>query len=268
MIPKLGEVHIPCDADYQSIKEMCVNSEGWALELQKKNVKCFSKKSDLCAFQMIKVTADFDDINANVLFDVLMDSEYRLVWDEFMVEGYDHCYVTPFSDIGYYCAKSPKPFKNRDFVAQRCWLDFGRNNDKIVFSHSVNHAEIPTVKSRVRGLTYISASYIKFISPKACSLTFVSQSDPGGNLPSWAINKTSKLLSPKFIKKLHKASLKYDKWKSANGPQNKPWENPEVLKIPRLNMSHIMTVDLKLMKESMPDESNIADIEIEGNDED
>lgn len=56
------------------------------------------------------------------------------------MKGFEVCYITPFSDIGYYSVKSPKPFKNRDFVTQRCWLDYGDGMDKIVFNHSVNHA--------------------------------------------------------------------------------------------------------------------------------
>lgn len=57
-----------------------------------------------------------------------------------MIEGYEICYLSPCSDIGYYSLKSPKPLKNRDFVTQRCWLDYGDGKDKIVFNHSVNHA--------------------------------------------------------------------------------------------------------------------------------
>ena len=57
-----------------------------------------------------------------------------------MIEGYEICYLSPCSDIGYYSLKSPKPLKNRDFVTQRCWLDYGDGKDKIDFTHSVNHA--------------------------------------------------------------------------------------------------------------------------------
>jgi hypothetical protein len=35
--------------------------------------------------------------------------------------------------------KSPPPFKNRDFVTQRCWVDFGRGREKYILNHSVNH---------------------------------------------------------------------------------------------------------------------------------
>lgn len=56
-----------------------------------------------------------------------------------MLEGYEICSVAPNSDIGYYAIKSPTPFKNRDFVTQRCWLDFGRNKEKYIINHSVNH---------------------------------------------------------------------------------------------------------------------------------
>ncbi len=56
-----------------------------------------------------------------------------------MLEGYEICSVSSNSCIGYYLVKSPKPFRNRDFVTQRCWLDFGHNQEKYIINHSVNH---------------------------------------------------------------------------------------------------------------------------------
>lgn len=42
-------------------------------------------------------------------------------------------------DFSFPSVKSPPPFKNRDFVTQRCWLDYGQNHDKMIINHSVNH---------------------------------------------------------------------------------------------------------------------------------
>ena len=139
-MPKIGEVRVPCDKDFDEFKRQIDDDEGWTLAYDKKKVQIFHKKSDVCSFLMFKVKAEFDDVSANVLYDVLCDGEYRPEWDNNMAEGYDYCLITPYSDIGYFQLKSPKPFKNRDFVTQRCWLDYGDNKDKIIYSHSVNHA--------------------------------------------------------------------------------------------------------------------------------
>ena len=137
---KLGEVKVPCDQDFEHIKSVCLDEKDWNLALQKSYVKVWTKQNELSSFQMLKAKAEFSDVPASLLYNVLHDGEYRSQWDDRMIEGYEICYVTPFSDIGYYSVKSPKPFKNRDFVTQRCWLDFGVDNDKIIFNHSVNHA--------------------------------------------------------------------------------------------------------------------------------
>lgn len=137
---KLGEVKLPTDQDFEFIKNLCENDQGWSIEITKSHLKIWTKKNDLSAFNMIRCKADFDDVSAKTLYNVVQDGEYRYSWDDKMAEGIEICYISPFSDIGYYAIKSPKPLKNRDFVTQRCWLDLGDNQDKIVFNHSVNHA--------------------------------------------------------------------------------------------------------------------------------
>ena len=84
---KLGEVTVPCDQDFEDIKNICQSDKGWSLDFSKKNVKVWLKPGELTTFQMLRAKADFDDISANLLFNVLMDAEYRPHWDEYMIEG-------------------------------------------------------------------------------------------------------------------------------------------------------------------------------------
>jgi StAR-related lipid transfer protein 10 len=210
---KIGEVKIPEDGDFEFIKSFALETKDWSLEYEKNTVKVWTRRNELSSFNIIKAKADFNDLSSRVLYDVLHDSEYRSTWDDRMIEGHDICSVSINSDIGYYSAKSPKPFKNRDFVTQRCWLDYGDNRDKIIFNHSVNHVKYPPKKGIVRALSYLTSSYIVSNGKNSCTLYYITQSDPGGSLPAWIVNMASKVFAPKLMKKLYKASLKYDKWK-------------------------------------------------------
>lgn len=137
---KLGEVKVPCDQDFEEVKKLTTDDTDWTVEYSKNNIKAWTKRNDLSSFKMIKVRVEFDDIPASLLYNVIQDSEYRSHWDDRMIEGFEICYISPCSDIGYYSMKSPKPFKNRDFVTQRSWLDYGEQGDKIAYNHSVNHS--------------------------------------------------------------------------------------------------------------------------------
>lgn len=40
-----------------------------------------------------------------LLFDLLMDGDYRPVWDTCMVASYTIGYINPNNDVGYYASK-------------------------------------------------------------------------------------------------------------------------------------------------------------------
>jgi len=261
---KLGEVAIPCDDDYAFIKNLCLSDIDWKVEYSKNNIKVWTKKNDLSSFNMIRVQVEIDDIPSTQIYDFLQDSEYRFQWDDRMVEGFEICYITPFSDIGYYSGKSPKPFKNRDFVTQRCWLDYGENKDKVIFNHSVNHAKYPPKKGFVRGISFLTANYIRANSTKSSTFFYVTQADPGGSLPTWVVNMSTKQVIPKMIKNMYKSCLKYPKWKASHNPTYKPWANPELIKVPKIDWTDIKTLDLS--NGSAEDESQISEKDMEKND--
>lgn len=62
---------------------------------------------------------------------------------------------------------------------------------------------------------------------QGCEVIYISHSDPKGKLPTWLVNRVTKVVAPKVIKKLHKACLGYPEWKEKHHPTWKPWSVPE-----------------------------------------
>lgn len=54
---------------------------------------------------MVKVHSVFQNISAEVMFDVLHDPDYRKEWDEHMIDSIEVGYLNPNNDIGYYACK-------------------------------------------------------------------------------------------------------------------------------------------------------------------
>ncbi|CAF3119681.1 unnamed protein product [Rotaria sp. Silwood2] len=242
---KAGEVVILEDKDFLDFKNECITDQGWRICYEKSSCRVATKKNSLSAFDVVRIQSDFSDISAELLYDVIHDGQYRSTWDTAMIEGYELCAVSYNSDIGYYSMKSPTPFKNRDLVTQRAWLDHGRNQEKIIINHSVNHLREPPRKNFVRAISYVTGYLIIPMGPSSCRFYYMTQSDPGGNLPAWIVNKVSKTLVPQVIKKLTKACAKYDKWKTKNQPSYKPWLYPEQMKVGNFKQSDIGKFDAK-----------------------
>ncbi|ESO09879.1 hypothetical protein HELRODRAFT_72797 [Helobdella robusta] len=243
----VGEVKIAEDADFTKLRNLCEIHEDWKVEYNKNNIMVWTKTTDLCDFKMLKLRSIFQDITASTVFDVINDPVYRKNWDINMIEAYEICQLSPNNDIGYYAMKVPKPLKNRDFVTERSWLDLGK--EYLIFNHSVSHAAIPLKKNFVRGISYITGYQITSLHGDChlpgVQVTYVTQSDPRGKLPSWAVNKAATILAPKLLSKLHKACIKYNSWKSNNDPLWKPWIYPEQNTLPKINYEDVMPFEVK-----------------------
>ncbi|KAJ8298162.1 hypothetical protein KUTeg_024693 [Tegillarca granosa] len=260
---EIGEVRVAEDTDFLKLKSLCEDTEGWKQEYNKQNVSVWTKNNDVSSFKMVKVRAVFTDFNFDVLYDVLHDSDYRKQWDHVMLEGYEICSINPNNDIGYYAMKCPSPLKNRDFITQRSWLHLG--SEFYIFNHSVIHSKYPPKKGFIRGTSYLTGYFVRKLSENSCQFTYVSQSDPKGHLPSWVVNKATKILAPKVIGRIHKACINYPRWKSANNPGFKPWLFPEQVVLPRLDMNQIGPASEFASTDSI-DESNIKETEINEDD--
>jgi len=218
-----GETKIATEEDFDKFKQQCETSEGWNSCYDDKSLKVWDQKSSNSAINIVKLWAEFSDLDAWVLYDVLHDPEYRATWDENMIEGYNIEQLDPNNDVGYYSAKAPATIANRDFVNERSWR-VQDDKEFIIMNHSVIHAKVPEKKGFVRANSILTGYYV-LAKDAGCTLTYLTQTDPRGWIPTFLVNQVTKTFAPKIIDKLLKAARGYTEWKTAHKPENKPWRN-------------------------------------------
>ncbi|WKY02496.1 hypothetical protein Q1695_016066 [Nippostrongylus brasiliensis] len=201
------------DADYVKVKNMCDSNQGWNEVYKKKHVSVSIQSVPCSNYQMIKAEAKFTDVSANTVYDVLHDNTYRSHWDRHMAAQCFIGLINPNNDVGYYALAAMPPIKGRDF-------------------------DYPPMKGYVRGTALLSAYLIRPLDDEGCRIIYLSHSDPKGKLPTWLVNRLTRVIAPKVIKRLHKACMNYPSWKAENQPGFKPWIYPEQqMDFPRVDLT-------------------------------
>jgi hypothetical protein len=118
---QLNVIKTPDDADFAYVKQLCDEHKGWTIRYHKKNIRVWTKQTVETDFNMIKVCvphvcartharcvqahAYFDDVDADTLYDVMHDSDYRPTWDKYMLGSNEIGLINPNNDVCYYaCA--------------------------------------------------------------------------------------------------------------------------------------------------------------------
>ncbi|XP_072171337.1 START domain-containing protein 10-like [Diadema setosum] len=262
---EVGVVCIPDDTDMDKFRKLVDSNEGWTIKYNKNNVKVWvqsgnDKEQPQSRIRMLKAHKVMSDVSAPLMYDVLHDPDYRKEWDKHMIEGKEICMLNPNNDISYYCLRCPSPMKNRDFVTQRTWLETDR--EYLIFNHSVFHKDLPPKKGFIRGESILTGYLVRPKGKNGCEMFYVTQSDPKGSVPKWAVNKVAQIVAPSVMKTLHKACLRYPQWKSTHNPGFKPWLYPEQALgyLPRLNQEDI------LPKQEYPSDDSLDESEIKEED--
>lgn len=214
----IGEVKLANDQDFDHVKEFCENNDGWDLSYSQDSMKVWIKQSNASSYEIMKISAEFDDLSASELYAMLRDEKYRYEWDKEMIEAYSLCLIDINTDVAYYSMKPPMLTK-RDFVLLRSWRDYGEGKPKIVYNYSVNHTKCPPTSDAVRGICYLNSTLIKPTSEKSCILISAAQADIGGMIPAYVVNFTIRFMAPNVIERIHKSALNYVSWKEKNKQQ-------------------------------------------------
>ncbi|KAE8584029.1 hypothetical protein XENTR_v10020794 [Xenopus tropicalis] len=248
---------VPDDSVFLSFREQCESTDGWVCSYNKADIGVWMKPSagKTSLVHTVKGRMTFPDVSADTVYDVLHDTEYRKKWDINMIETKDIALLSANADVGYYSWKCPKPLKNRDVVTLRSWLVLP--DSFMIINFSVKHKLYPPRKDLVRAVSLVAGYYIHSTGSNTCTLTYLAQVDPRGSLPKWVVNKSSKYLAPKILRKLHKACLQYPSWKNKNQPAFKPWLNPEQNTLPRMSLNELTLQRADSLE--LVDESNLCE---------
>ncbi|CAN8012153.1 unnamed protein product [Ixodes pacificus] len=184
----VGEVRVADDGDFERLRNLTDEHDGWKVEYEKRDTKVWTKGTEQTQFKMIKLHTVYEDVSPSLLFDVLMDPFYRKKWDVHMLDSYDIGCLNPNNDVGYYAVRSPPPLRNRDFVLQRSWLETGK--EILIINHSVFHqasgpppllsGSVPPKKGFIRATSYLTGIVVRPSGRSGCSLSYVTQCDPKG----------------------------------------------------------------------------------------
>jgi len=93
------------DGDFEQLKNLIDNDNGWKLEIIKPDTKVWTRAIDGCNFKMVKIRAIFTDVTSDILYDVLHDPDYRKEWDTHMLASEEIGCINVNNDVGYYASK-------------------------------------------------------------------------------------------------------------------------------------------------------------------
>lgn len=257
---ELNAVRLAEDADFEKVRRLAYDDDGWNLVFTKKASKVWTRPSpnNSSDFNVLKARTEFPDVSADVAYDVLHDPDYRPLWDKYMMDSADIGLLSPNTDLCYYAVRSPPPLRPRDFVIQRNWLEMDK--EWIIFNHSVCHEDYPPSKNVIRAISFLTGYVIRSLGKNSCQLTYVSHSDPRGKLPSWLINKITTIVTPKMMQRLHKACLDYPAWKERNNPDWRPWSRVDQISEKRIDLSKCRPQELP---STILDESKCGELRLE-----
>lgn len=181
---------------------------GYSKVIDEKSCQVYKKQSEKVDVILVKCYANIP-YNKDIIFEAITNLEIRMKWDtsfsELRIVNHDG---ENGAEILYMIVKSPSMFvDDRDFVQQRkIWKEFPTKNSHVLHFKSIDSPSCPKKKGVVRAETKISGYYIQDDPKKPGNSIFgsLSQTDIGGNIPTFLVNQFGPKSSKGWLKNLSK----------------------------------------------------------------
>ncbi|XP_066470146.1 phosphatidylcholine transfer protein isoform X2 [Tiliqua scincoides] len=146
--------------------------------------------------------------------EVYMDLRYRPKWDRYVKEVCEK--IVDGRSAIYWEVKFPFPMTNRDYVFTRERRDLEVDGRKIyvILAKSVVTSKFPEKPGLIRVNHYKQNVAIESDGRNGSKIYMFYFENPGGKVPSWAVNWAAKTGVPNFVKDMQKACLGYQRRRS------------------------------------------------------
>jgi len=214
------------DEDFEKFKVLITDLENFTQVFKNDTTTLWTKLSEGSPINITRAALVFKNLKPEVLYDVIHEAAYRKTWDEKMIELKVVEQLDPFNQISYYAASAMFPISPRDFVNLSSWRHDPVKGEWIIINRKTTHKNAPEKPNIVRAETLITGYVITRTPEGDTAATYITQTDPKGWIPTWAINTFTTKFAPSILDTLYKAALKYPEWKEKNNHTEKPWLGP------------------------------------------
>lgn len=200
------KIEVATTEDYDSFAFESLDDTGWDLIYSNSLTKVWTKESKNSNLNTVRVSSIFEGIKPEKLIDEIYSEKNAKDLEGTVEESTVLETLDENNTVSYFRLASPVPFvSSRDFVTRR---SIRRSpTECIVMLKSVTHKSKPVDSSCVRGDTQINGYYC-IPHEKGSNLIYLTRSDLGGYIPSWAINYITTKLAPKLMEDLRKVIKK------------------------------------------------------------
>ena len=198
----------------QAFKDYCLSKEGWEeCWKDKVQVEYMRKTESSNVVSLMVISHDFEDYEPEHLFKVIGDGDFHGEWDSYLMswknieQKNENCYVVQM------LMKVPV-ITNREFIFDYTdgVLGDGEEKEYVIRMETVDDSKWKVADGFVRGTIGLGGYLIRKENGKTVVYT-IGNSDIGGMVPTWFINKMAKTAVPDMLKGLKQKLPTYEKFK-------------------------------------------------------